>query len=252
MLSEECLPCTMGIGGIAQKPYNRGMLLAETHPCESAPYLSYSCTKHVAACCFAKCHTLPGWISFEVQEIFGSRCGSLSAHLTDGHSRFPWNPFAFPWCHGNPGSGGLHLSVLQTTLEHLLHPQPRVNPGISLDFCCWSTASRFPLWPPSSMHRFPSPCWPCVMCPADFWALPSPACPTPECEWVCVLQVTRKTGYGCVTLSLAVCVWTKSHFCAVPLAVLPPNYPFSVGFWNINLDIVGWHGVVPLYLWGFV
>lgn len=48
---------------------------------------------------------------------------------------------------------------------------------------------------PLSMHRFPSPCWPCAACPVDFWALTSPACPTPG--RVCALQ--EKQDVPCST-----------------------------------------------------
>lgn len=49
---------------------------------------------------------------------------------------------------------------------------------------------------------------------------------------------------------LAVCVWMKSYFSAVSLAVLPPNYPISESFYNINLytKLQCWCGGVPLYL----
>jgi len=50
----------MEIGDIAQKPYNRGMLLEDKDPSENTPYLSYSSTKYVTVCWFAICHVLPG------------------------------------------------------------------------------------------------------------------------------------------------------------------------------------------------
>lgn len=49
---------------IAQKPCNRGMLLAEKHPSKNTPYLHYSYTKYVVVCWVAECPILPGSINF--------------------------------------------------------------------------------------------------------------------------------------------------------------------------------------------
>lgn len=77
----------MEIGDIAQKPYNRGMLLAEKHPSENIPYLSYSYTKYVAVCLL---NVMFCQVELTVRvEMFGSRYSYLSAYLT---ARFPWNP----------------------------------------------------------------------------------------------------------------------------------------------------------------
>lgn len=65
VLSRECLPCIMETGDIAQKPYNRGMLLAEKHPNGNMPYLSYSYTKYVAVRRAAEHPVWPGSVNAE-------------------------------------------------------------------------------------------------------------------------------------------------------------------------------------------
>lgn len=55
----------METGDIAQKPYNRGMLLAEKHPNGNMPYLSYSYTKYVAVCRAAEHPIWPGSVNAE-------------------------------------------------------------------------------------------------------------------------------------------------------------------------------------------
>jgi len=55
----------MDTGDIAQKPYNRGMLLAEKHPNGNMPYLSYSYTKYVAVCRAAEHPVWPGSVNAE-------------------------------------------------------------------------------------------------------------------------------------------------------------------------------------------
>lgn len=206
-------------------PYNTGMLLAEPHPRENTECLSYSHTEHVAECCCAECHPWPGWASWELQGMFGSRWGSPSSYLAAGH---PWNPSAFPWSCGftsvSPGATSCTPNLAREHFGFLLH---------STQVSCQS---------PLSMHRFPSPCWPCAACPAGFWALPPPACPTPG--RVCVLQ--EKQDVPCQHSALL-----KSHCSAASLAALPPNYPFSIGFYNRNLYARP-RSAVPLYLWGFM
>lgn len=136
--------------------------------------------------------------------MFGSRYCSLSAYLAVGHSWFPWNLFAFPWSHGSPASGGLHLRVLQAPLEHPLHPSPE-----SLWAEVWISAAwvQHPGLP--SSHPYPCMDSPALADPLEhvlviYGALPSPACPTPGC--VCALQVTGKTRCGHVMLSLSCCL----------------------------------------------
>lgn len=192
---------------------------------------------------------LPAWMGFEEQQMFGSRYCSLSAYLAVGHSWFPWNPFAFPWSHGSPASGGLHLRVLQAPLEHPLHPSPE-----SLWAEVWISAAwvQHPGLP--SSHPYPCMDSPALADPLEHVLMIYGLChpqPAPHQD-VCVhsrLLGKHEVATWC-SACLAVCVWMKSYFSAISLAVLPPNYPISEGFYNINLytKLQCWCGGVPLYL----
>lgn len=93
---------------------------------------------------------LPDWMSFEGQEMFGSRYGSLSAYLS-GIPAFPGMPLS---------SHGL-MAILPLVAFTLESSRPLWNVssiptpeslclGSNLDFCCWGTTFRFPCQSPFS------------------------------------------------------------------------------------------------------
>lgn len=194
------------------KPYNTGMLLAEPHPRENTECLSYSHTEHVAECCCAECHPWPGWASWELQGMFGSRWGSPSSYLAAGH---PWNPSAFPW------SCGLTSVPPRAAWSHLLHPKPGQG-------ALWISVAQHPgVLSVTPVHaQIPQPLL--ALCSLSCWFLGSDIPSLPHAR-TCV-RAPGKTGCAMQHSALL-----KSLFSAASLAALPPNYPFSIGFYNRNL-----------------
>lgn len=122
----------MEVGDIAQKPYNRGMLLAEKCPSENIPYLSYSYSEYVAVCCLLNVTFCQVELTLR-EEMFGSRYSYISTYLAIRFCMVSLESVCLPVAmisrlSSSPGSGGLklHLSVLQINpqLECLLQLQP--------------------------------------------------------------------------------------------------------------------------------
>lgn len=66
--------------------------------------------------------------------------------------------------------------------------------------------------------------WPHVTYPADLWALPSPACPTPGCVCASRLPGKQDVATWC-SASLSVCEWNNFIMAILPLCHLIILFP---------------------------